>query len=119
MPRNPTFVLLAALAALAAPRRAPGETAPDGVEREREAIARELVRIGSEIRREVLAGIRLNYKPEELQGRLAVALINLKPRKMKFGVSSGMVLAAVDGRGKVVLLAPDAGRGAEPGMKVQ
>ncbi len=56
MPRNPTFVLLAALAALAAPRRAPGETAPDGVEREREAIARELVRIGSEIRREVLAG---------------------------------------------------------------
>src|SRR5690606_8027178 len=64
----------------------------------------------------VFAGIRKAYDPAELEGRLVVLVANLKPRKMRFGTSEGMVLAASgDGPG-VFLLRPD--DGAEPGMKV-
>ena len=68
-------------------------------------------------RRNVFAGIKAAYAPESLVGRLTVAVANLQPRKMKFGLSEGMVLAAGPGGSELFLLAPDAG--AEPGMKVK
>jgi methionyl-tRNA synthetase len=68
-------------------------------------------------KRSVFAGIRTAYDPAQLEGRLTVLVANLEPRKMRFGVSEGMVLAASgDGSGPF-LLAPDPG--AEPGMKVK
>jgi methionyl-tRNA synthetase len=67
--------------------------------------------------RTVFAGIRSAYTPEQLTGRLTVVLANLKPRKMRFGVSEGMVLAAGPGGKEIFLLAPDTG--ATPGMKVK
>ncbi len=67
--------------------------------------------------RQVFAGIKSAYAPDKLVGRLTVMVANLAPRKMKFGLSEGMVLAASDERGGPFLLAPDAG--AEPGMKVK
>jgi len=72
--------------------------------------------IGGETRN-VFAGIKSAYAPEKLEGRLTVMVANLAPRKMKFGVSEGMVLAASgDGPG-IYILSPDAG--AEPGMKIK
>ncbi|TDU32334.1 methionyl-tRNA synthetase [Panacagrimonas perspica] len=67
--------------------------------------------------RQVFAGIKAAYKPEDLVGRLTMCVANLAPRKMKFGMSEGMVLAASDDRGGPFLLAPDAG--AQPGMRVK
>jgi methionyl-tRNA synthetase len=67
--------------------------------------------------RTVFAGIKSSYPPEALIGRLTVVVANLAPRKMRFGVSDGMVLAASHGDGKPFLLSPDAG--AEPGMRVK
>ncbi|MDA3978566.1 methionine--tRNA ligase [Gallibacterium sp. AGMB14963] len=72
--------------------------------------------IGSETR-QVFAGIKAAYKPEELEGRLTVMVANLAPRKMKFGVSEGMVLAAGPGGSDIFLLTPD--QGAVPGMRVK
>ncbi|CAM3404829.1 methionine--tRNA ligase [Halomonas lysinitropha] len=66
--------------------------------------------------RTVFAGIRASYAPEALEGRLTVMVANLAPRKMRFGVSEGMVLAAGDDNG-ITLLSPDAG--AEPGQRVR
>ena len=67
--------------------------------------------------RTVFAGIKSAYTPETLVGRLTVMVANLAPRKMRFGVSEGMILAASgDGPG-IFLIAPDAG--AEPGMRVK
>jgi methionyl-tRNA synthetase len=67
--------------------------------------------------RTVFAGIKSDYAPEKLEGRLAVLVANLAPRKMRFGVSEGMVLAASgDGPG-IFLVSPDAG--ARPGMRVK
>ena len=67
--------------------------------------------------RTVFAGVRSAYAPEQLVGRLTVVLANLKPRKMRFGLSEGMVLAAGPGGKEIFLLSPDAG--AAPGMKVK
>ncbi|MCX7673770.1 MAG: methionine--tRNA ligase [Thiobacillaceae bacterium] len=67
--------------------------------------------------RTVFAGIKAQYAPEQLVGRLTVMVANLAPRKMKFGVSEGMVLAASDERGGPYLLAPDSG--AQPGMRIK
>ena len=73
--------------------------------------------IGDGRNRTVFAGIKSAYKPEELIGRLTPLVANLAPRKMKFGLSEGMVLAAAgDGPG-IFLLAPDTG--AVPGMRVK
>ena len=73
--------------------------------------------IGDGRHRTVFAGIKSAYKPEDLIGRLTPMVANLAPRKMKFGVSEGMVLAASgDGPG-IFLLAPDSG--ATPGMRVK
>ena len=73
--------------------------------------------IGDGRHRTVFAGIKSAYKPEDLIGRLTPMVANLAPRKMKFGLSEGMVLAASgDGPG-IFLLAPDSG--ATPGMRVK
>jgi len=66
--------------------------------------------------RQVFAGIKSAYAPEDLQGRLTVMVANLAPRKMRFGTSEGMVLAA-GGHSGIYLLNPDSG--AEPGMRVK
>ena len=71
--------------------------------------------IGTE-QRTVFAGIKSAYDPEKLKGRLTVMVANLAPRKMKFGLSEGMVLAAGDGNG-LYLLGPD--EGAQPGMRIK
>jgi methionyl-tRNA synthetase len=74
--------------------------------------------------RTVFAGIKSAYAPQELEGRLTVVVANLEPRKMKFGVSEGMVLAASPDREAkpgegpgIFLVSPDSG--AEPGMRVK
>ncbi|MAF06567.1 MAG: methionine--tRNA ligase [Acidiferrobacteraceae bacterium] len=74
--------------------------------------------LGGEVR-EVFAGIKSAYDPAALVGRHVVMVANLAPRKMRFGVSNGMILAAsgTDDAGGIFLLAPD--EGAEPGMRVR
>jgi methionyl-tRNA synthetase len=73
--------------------------------------------IGEEKPRQVFAGIKSAYDPETLKGRLTVMVANLAPRKMKFGMSEGMVLAASDERGGPYILSPDSGAAA--GMRVK
>ncbi|MCE9633120.1 MAG: methionine--tRNA ligase [Methylophilales bacterium] len=73
--------------------------------------------IGEEKPRNVFAGIKSAYDPATLVGRLTVMVANLAPRKMKFGMSEGMVLAASDERGGPFILSPDSG--AEAGMRVK
>jgi len=72
--------------------------------------------IGNETRT-VFAGIKSAYTPEQLQGRLTVMVANLSPRKMRFGTSEGMVLAAGRGGKELFILSPDSG--AEPGMRIK
>jgi methionyl-tRNA synthetase len=72
--------------------------------------------IGGETRN-VFAGIKSAYSPEALEGKLTVMVANLAPRKMRFGVSEGMVLAAGPGGSDLFVLHPD--DGAEPGMRVK
>ena len=67
--------------------------------------------------RTVFAGIKSAYAPEALHGRLVVLVANLAPRKMRFGVSQGMLLAAGPGGDRLWLLSPD--DGAEPGMRIK
>lgn len=82
--------------------------------------ARKLVRLtlglGGDTRRQVFAGIKAAYDPQQLVGRLVVVVANLAPRQMKFGLSEGMVIAAGPGGKDIFLLSPDAG--AEPGQRV-
>lgn len=73
--------------------------------------------IGEDKPRQVFAGIKSAYDPATLVGRLTVMVANLAPRKMKFGLSEGMVLAASDERGGPYILSPDVG--AQPGMRVK
>jgi methionyl-tRNA synthetase len=70
-----------------------------------------------ETSRSVFAGIKAAYDPESLVGKHVVVVANLAPRKMRFGVSEGMVLAAGPGGEDIFLLSPD--DGAEPGMRVK
>ena len=72
--------------------------------------------LGNETR-QVFAGIKAAYQPEQLVGRMTVMVANLAPRKMKFGMSEGMVMAAGPGGSEIFLLSPD--DGATPGMRVQ
>ena len=67
--------------------------------------------------RQVFAGIKSAYSPEDLIGKLTVMVANLAPRKMRFGLSEGMVLAAGPGGKDLFILNPD--EGAQPGMKVK
>jgi len=68
------------------------------------------------VTKNVFAGIAKAYKPEDLVGRLVMCAANLKPRKMRFGVSEGMVCAAGPGGDEIFLLSPDSG--AQPGQRV-
>ncbi len=83
--------------------------------------ADKLLRLGVDLgelgKRQIFAGIRAAYEPSQLVGRLTVVVANLAPRKMRFGLSEGMVLAAGPGGQEIFLLSPDAG--ATPGMKVK
>ena len=72
--------------------------------------------LGGDHRKQVFAGIKAAYEPETLVGRLVVMVANLKPRKMKFGLSEGMVCASGPGGEEVFLLSPD--EGAKPGQRV-
>ncbi|MEK6260376.1 MAG: methionine--tRNA ligase [Planctomycetota bacterium] len=72
--------------------------------------------LGGEGTRNVFAGIKSAYKPEDLVGRLVILCANLAPRKMKFGISEGMVLAAGTGGKEIFLLSPDSG--AKPGHRI-
>lgn len=67
--------------------------------------------------RNVFAGIKSAYQPADLEGRLTVMVANLAPRKMRFGISEGMVLAAGPGGKDLFILTPDSG--AQPGMRVK
>ena len=73
--------------------------------------------IGEEKPRTVFAGIKSAYDPEKLKGRMTVMVANLAPRKMKFGLSEGMVLAASGDAPGLFLLSPD--DGAQPGMRIK
>lgn len=72
--------------------------------------------LGGEHQKQVFAGIKGAYAPEELVGRMVVMVANLKPRQMKFGLSEGMVCAAGEGGAEVFLLSPDSG--ARPGQRI-
>jgi methionyl-tRNA synthetase len=82
-----------------------------------EKLLKLLLDIGEEKPRQVFAGIKSAYDPATLIGRITVMVANLAPRKMKFGMSEGMVLAASDERGGPYILSPDSG--AQPGMRVK
>lgn len=74
------------------------------------------VSLGGDTTRTIFAGIKAAYTPESLVGRLVVVVANLAPRKMKFGSSEGMVIAAGPGATEVFVLSPDSG--AKPGQRV-
>lgn len=76
--------------------------------------------VGEGRERSVFSGIQSAYKPEDIEGRLVIMIANLAPRKMRFGVSEGMVLCASDAKDKglgLFLLSPDCG--AVPGMRIR
>ena len=82
--------------------------------------ADKLLRLGVDVggvEKVVMAGIAQAYKPQDLVGRLIVYFANLKPRKMRFGLSEGMILACGPGGKEVFLLSPDAG--AQAGQEVK
>ena len=72
--------------------------------------------LGGDVQKTVFAGIKGTYQPEDLVDRLAVCCANLAPRKMRFGISESMVLAAGPGGEDIFLLAPDSG--AVPGQRI-
>ncbi len=84
--------------------------------KESKKLLRLTLSLGGQERREVLAGIKGVYQPEELVGQLVICCANLQPRKMRFGTSQGMVLAAGPGGKEIYLLRPDSG--AKPGQRV-
>jgi methionyl-tRNA synthetase len=75
------------------------------------------VDVGELGQREIFAGIRAAYEPASLVGRLIVVVANLEPRKMRFGISEGMMLAAGPGGKDIFVLSPDTGAAA--GMRVK
>jgi methionyl-tRNA synthetase len=77
--------------------------------------------VGEGRTRNVFSGIKSDFKPEDLVGKLTVMVANLAPRKMKFGVSEGMVLAAshADGKAHPGLYLLEPGAGAQPGLRVR
>ena len=82
---------------------------------EADKLLRFQVDLGGE-RRQIIAGIRKAYKPEDMVGRKVVIVANLKPRKMKFGMSEGMIIAAGPGGEEVFVTSPD--EGAKPGQRL-
>ena len=90
-------------------------TSAEQVEGARKLLKLELS-LGGGTTRQVFAGIKAAYDPDKLIGRLVVCVANLAPRKMKFGLSEGMVIASGPGGEEVFLLSPD--EGAVPGQRV-
>lgn len=90
------------------------------IEAEHVPDARKLLKLklslGGGVNKQVFAGIKAAYEPEQLVGRLVVCVANLAPRKMRFGMSEGMVIASGPGGEEVFLLSPD--EGAVPGQRV-
>jgi methionyl-tRNA synthetase len=84
--------------------------------KEADKLLRLKVDLGGE-QRQIIAGIKTAYKAADLIGRLTVVVANLKPRKMKFGESQGMVLAAGLGGSDLYILSPDSG--AQPGQRIK
>ena len=82
---------------------------------EADKLLRFQVDLGGE-RRQIIAGIRKAYKPEDMIGRKVVIVANLKPRKMKFGMSEGMIIAAGPGGEEVFVTSPD--EGAKAGQRL-
>ena len=76
---------------------------------------------GRPVYRNVFSGIKSAYKPEDLEGKLTVMVANLAPRKMKFGISEGMVLAAshADEKAHPGIFVLEPFPGAQPGMRVR
>ncbi len=85
--------------------------------KEADKLLRLKVNLGALGERQIIAGIKSAYKPEDLKGRLTIVVANLKPRKMKFGMSEGMVIAAGEGGSNLFILSPDSG--AKAGDKVK
>jgi methionyl-tRNA synthetase len=85
--------------------------------KEADKLLRLKVNLGPMGERQIIAGIKSAYKPEQLKGRLVIVVANLAPRKMKFGMSEGMVIAAGAGGSELFVLSPD--QGAKPGDKVK
>ncbi|MBR0518833.1 methionine--tRNA ligase subunit beta, partial [bacterium] len=75
-----------------------------------------IVDIGGGIEKNIFAGIKSAYNPEQLEGTQVVIVANLQPRKMKFGMSEGMVVAAGPGGSDIFVLRPD--NGAKPGDRI-
>ncbi len=84
---------------------------------EADKLLRLKVDLGNGQTKQIIAGIKSAYKASDLVGRMTVIVANLKPRKMKFGMSEGMVLAAGPGGKDLFILSPDSG--AQPGQKVK
>ena len=85
--------------------------------KEADKLLRLKVDLGEGGTKQIIAGIKSAYKAESLIGRLTVICANLEPRKMKFGVSEGMVLAAGPGGQELFILSPDVG--AQPGQRIK
>lgn len=85
--------------------------------KEADKLLRLKVDIGGGHVKQIISGIKLAYKPEQLVGRKVLICANLKPRKMKFGLSEGMVIAAGDGGSDLFLLSPD--NGAKTGSRAK
>jgi methionyl-tRNA synthetase len=85
--------------------------------KEADKLLRLKVDIGGGVTKQIIAGIKSAYSPEKLLGRKVLVCANLKPRKMKFGMSEGMVLAAGDGGSDLFVLSAD--EGAKTGAKVK
>jgi methionyl-tRNA synthetase len=77
--------------------------------KEADKLLRLKIDIGGGVVKQIISGIRMAYKPEQLVGRKLLVCTNLKPRKMKFGMSEGMVIAAGDGGTDLFVLSPDDG----------
>ena len=75
-----------------------------------------LLKVLKKIVNHFFAGIKKYYEPSNLVGKLVVCVANLKPRKMRFGISEGMILAASNDESGVFIISPD--KGSQPGMKV-
>ena len=73
--------------------------------------------VGDLGKRTVFAGIKSKYDPDDLNGKYVVLVSNLMPRKMKFGISEGMILAASNDTGDIYLVSPEIG--AQPGDKIR
>ena len=93
-----------------------GEIIEAELVKDADKLLRLTIDLGKLGKRQILSGIRPAYSPEDLLGRFALVVANLKPKKMRFGLSEGMLLVAGDDDSGLFLLSPDSG--AKAGMRV-